>query len=808
MKVITKVAKTKNVSRKNTNIKNSMSVEVFNKLVESGWNLNKKSRHGSNAFIRAIKNDDINLVNHMLKNKKIIKFTNSEIKKGNYKLIEVLSVSKNTVLIKNILNSRINFDVNNTKPPTPLSIALKYGNDHFNSYLIKKALLKNINKNNINLKNIQDNIFNILSLLKKEKDLKIIENCLRTVIKNTPKDKKNPNLKKDLTNFMLEVSINNQNILQMLLDKFNANPDYISPIRKSSLLIKLLFNEYSYNRDSIIILLKSGASSSKLDNNQECFLIECIKDRQKSRKKSESSLDLLNLIFKYGKANLKINQTDKDGNTALHYAVMNGDINLVKLLIKKGASTLLKNSKGLLPLDYSFNLFNDKIKPYNNYKFKKIGEYLNKKEYNKKINLLEEIYQGNSKDIKKEKFYEVSKNEVKYLHKKATKEEKLAKKYFNNRNANLSISKINLKSKKDLDKLIKDPKVKVFTTFDSYPNKKGIVYKDVKSKSVYSGNSSRKYSDKTRVHWELVGKGIEKKISKRKKKRLDVNINQNKKINLKFADFTKSNQKFIVHTTKSTPDILEKTLETKANNILKFNPLISTSIIDKNTPPCQAGHQGNQLFPINLVFKVHPDAIQWTSNTDCSSPTGNKLARKVNYLRRKKITVARTNALIDSYYDHYEKKGLPLYSHLIEKELEKDPLFKKNRPYLRYNKRGGTGRIPVFSPESVVRNTGKFYNEIIISRYDLPKGEDLSKYIKLVGISVDKKQFNDFKKNFAKYDEKTKKSMIKSLEILEKYSKKEVPLLLVDINMEGYKLKSSHRERNKDRMQKEFVKIR
>lgn len=50
---------------------------------------------------------------------------------------------------------------------------------------------------------------------------------------------------------------------------------------------------------------------------------------------------------------VNINTQDDDGNTLLHYAVINGDNNFVEFLLRSGADKNLKNKKNFTPIHYA-----------------------------------------------------------------------------------------------------------------------------------------------------------------------------------------------------------------------------------------------------------------------------------------------------------------------------------------------------------------------------------------------------------------------------------------------------------------------
>lgn len=51
-----------------------------------------------------------------------------------------------------------------------------------------------------------------------------------------------------------------------------------------------------------------------------------------------------------------LNLQDESGNTALHYAVTENHLDLIKMLLSKGASVVLKNGKNMTPLQCSLEM--------------------------------------------------------------------------------------------------------------------------------------------------------------------------------------------------------------------------------------------------------------------------------------------------------------------------------------------------------------------------------------------------------------------------------------------------------------------
>ena len=88
--------------------------------------------------------------------------------------------------------------------------------------------------------------------------------------------------------------------------------------------------------DSMIAAFSQLFSSSDLPKNK-LFKAACIGDNKR--------------IIKLSKDGYNINSQDKDGNTALHYAVKHGQIQTCKLLVSLGTDITIKNNSGSTAMD-------------------------------------------------------------------------------------------------------------------------------------------------------------------------------------------------------------------------------------------------------------------------------------------------------------------------------------------------------------------------------------------------------------------------------------------------------------------------
>ncbi len=143
-------------------------------------------------------------------------------------------------------------------------------------------------------------------------------------------------------------------------------PKKKSTINKKTIMIGIIFNIvpliYSINNYLItqklnnLILITNTADYDSFKN----FIVEnpnFIKTDGRNIFKYFIANDdkmMKNLIL----AGADINNKDSNGNTALHYAVLDYRINVFRLLLANGAKTNIKNSSGKTPLQLALNIKN------------------------------------------------------------------------------------------------------------------------------------------------------------------------------------------------------------------------------------------------------------------------------------------------------------------------------------------------------------------------------------------------------------------------------------------------------------------
>ncbi len=137
-------------------------------------------------------------------------------------------------------------------------------------------------------------------------------------------------------------------IIQVLL-KAGADPNLGQPI----------FRAFSYNKYYVLdvtkTLVHSGANVNTAYHDGVCPLMIASHYNTGFRIKAfQVGYDLCDFLISSG-ANL--NQTTQYGCTSLMFAARSGDIQIVKLLIEKGANVNLRDNKGMSVLDYAKTSF-------------------------------------------------------------------------------------------------------------------------------------------------------------------------------------------------------------------------------------------------------------------------------------------------------------------------------------------------------------------------------------------------------------------------------------------------------------------
>ena len=166
-------------------------------------------------------------------------------------------------------------------------------------------------------------------------------------------------MSKDGTVLMMAARWNYPETIKILLGHTNPKPDL--EIRMTGeegseeydcTALALACN--SGNHSCASLLLEAGAMmSEKLKNGSYAL--------QHARQAGKDGEAMLSLLHKYG---MRMNETDDDGNTALHWILSDTPISVVKLLVESGAPIDLINMKGYTPLTIAVDNDNVEVARY------------------------------------------------------------------------------------------------------------------------------------------------------------------------------------------------------------------------------------------------------------------------------------------------------------------------------------------------------------------------------------------------------------------------------------------------------------
>ncbi|XP_051169147.1 putative ankyrin repeat protein RF_0381 [Leptopilina boulardi] len=361
------------------------TVEIANKLLKLGAKIHNEN--GKSPIFYAIKNS-VEMVKLLLDEKTIIdlNFIRHTLYFGNEEILRLLL--QNTIEIKNNENlviqlenveNLIEFLLNNknlslleTKYNYPLLIFFAAKIDKLN---ILKLILNNcreyLGKNkkgtkkcyrNLEIIDVQNNVGETaLHYAVSQQNF----NAIRFLLEEGA----NPNCKNisQLTPLHYSVILENYEISQLLLNfETNANSNNRNNPLHLICGFKLeyifhgfddlsiqIFHYYKgkiiYNQEIMKLLLKRGANpNSDGYNGKKLFIHLCQAKRFKE----------MSILLEFG-ANICV--TDNDGNTALHYIVVNGNfISIVDFLLKNGLEIDVKNNNENTPLMY---LIQKEIRP-------------------------------------------------------------------------------------------------------------------------------------------------------------------------------------------------------------------------------------------------------------------------------------------------------------------------------------------------------------------------------------------------------------------------------------------------------------
>jgi len=280
---------------------------------------NKKNSRGETTLISIIKSKQYSLSNKeeivkYIVDEECINLTDSN---GYFALTYAVSMEYSSI-INILIDNGANINARDSYGYVPYDYAEKTGN--FEILCMLKAKGAEPSKNSNSCKGIQNDETNIVNINKSKDDTNIKENYIF-------------------------VTIDNENVKEIeYLIKSGININNVNPFGDSPLNYAI----YKGNVDIINILLDFGNRIflNKLNSRGETSIITIIKSKIFKDKDKER------LIERLIEEGMDVNLVDRDGNSALMYAIYYGNLSLVKLLINNGASSNIKNNKNSTIINY------------------------------------------------------------------------------------------------------------------------------------------------------------------------------------------------------------------------------------------------------------------------------------------------------------------------------------------------------------------------------------------------------------------------------------------------------------------------
>jgi len=305
------------------------NVDMFRYLLERGADYNIKNINGIPLLSLAIDNNPY-IIKYLLKHKINI---NEKDASGTYPLIK--AINKNNIdtvilLVEYGITNNIDMNIIDMNGNTPITLAYKLNNPSIFRFLLKYL--------DINKKDLKGNTILYYAIF--NNDIETVKELISIGADINFKDK--------FGNSAIQIAIfkKNQNVLKILFS--NSNLLLNIPNFRGETPIFTIINicNYSVIEKIIIIdnLIKRGADINFEDNEGNTPLIYAIQN---------GSLPIIELLVENG---ANVNYVIKSKNkSVLTYAIELGELDIVKHLVKCGADVNFKNKNGVSILGEAIN---------------------------------------------------------------------------------------------------------------------------------------------------------------------------------------------------------------------------------------------------------------------------------------------------------------------------------------------------------------------------------------------------------------------------------------------------------------------
>lgn len=258
---------------------------------------------------------------------------------NNY-LIQYAIVLNNIDIVKILINKNVKLDVVDEDKRCLLYVPIKYG--YYD--ILEELLIYNQNMVGISIIDIKDKDgYTPLHYAIVYDNIKMVKLLLYYGA--------DVNIKNNIGFNSLHLAVHKKSvdICKLILDT-NINVDSKTVNGETALHFSCNFQQYEITR----MLLENNADSDITDYEYEISpIVYCIVLKNKK---------IFSLLLKYG---VKLNTQDYNGNTPLHYTILDNNVNFFKILVEdKNINANVYNLNGKIPLHVALELKNENTKMY------------------------------------------------------------------------------------------------------------------------------------------------------------------------------------------------------------------------------------------------------------------------------------------------------------------------------------------------------------------------------------------------------------------------------------------------------------